>query len=38
LRARNALTEVPIALTPDGRLSVPVRARNFTLVALERQP
>jgi hypothetical protein len=38
LRARNALTEVPIALTPDGRLSVPVRARSFTLVALERQP
>jgi hypothetical protein len=38
LRARNALTQVPIALAQDGKLSVFVRAKSFTLVAVEPNP
>jgi hypothetical protein len=38
LRARNALTQVPAVLTPDGKLTVPVRAKSFVLVAVERNP
>ena len=35
LRARNALTQVPVALAQDGKMSVSVRAKSFVLVAIE---
>jgi hypothetical protein len=38
LRARNALTQVPVALTQDGKLNVPVRTKSFVLVAVEPNP
>ena len=38
LRARNALTQVPAALTQDGKLNVFVRAKSFVLVAVEPNP
>jgi hypothetical protein len=38
LRARNALTQVPAELAPDGKLGVLVRAKSFVLVAVERNP
>ena len=37
LSARNALTEQPLTLAADGTLTVPVRAKSFTLVSLTRQ-
>jgi hypothetical protein len=38
LRARNALTQVPVALAQDGKLNVLVRAKSFVLVAIEPNP
>ena len=38
LRARNALTQVPVALAQDGKLNVFVRAKSFVLVAVEPNP
>jgi hypothetical protein len=38
LRARNALTQVPLALAQDGKLNVSVRAKSFVLVAVEPNP
>jgi hypothetical protein len=38
LRARNALTQVPVALAQDGKLSVFVRGKSFVLVAVEPNP
>jgi hypothetical protein len=38
LQARNALTQVPVALTQDGKLSVFVREKSFVLVDIEPNP
>jgi hypothetical protein len=38
LKARNALTQTPITLAPDGKLSVLVQGKSFVLVAIERNP
>jgi hypothetical protein len=38
LRARNALTQVPVALAQDGKLNVLVRAKSLVLVAVEPKP
>ena len=38
LHARNALTQVPVALTQDGKLNVLVRGKSFVLVAVEPNP
>ena len=35
LHARNALTQVPVALQKEGSLSVLVRGKSFVLVAVE---
>jgi hypothetical protein len=38
LKARNTLTQVPVALAQDGKLNVFVRAKSFVLVVIERNP
>jgi hypothetical protein len=35
LRARNALTQVPVSLAQDGKMNVFVRGKSFVLVAIE---
>jgi hypothetical protein len=36
LAARNALTQAPVALAPDGKLSILVQGKSFTLVVIGR--